>query len=470
MKKHVYLTLFAFFFTFHLAFAQYSDAPNGITLRRTFINYEFPFSEKLDKDSYTGGVEIGYLRSLGKVLNLALPAKIGLARLPTGENTFGKAELVSGLDAILQLKYFKKENWLVPYLYGGVGGFYAFDQKDFNVEAPAGLGLSLRLGPHFYLNGQTEYRFGFDDFRDNLQHSLGFVMLLGKYNDAPKDSDGDGLSDLEDNCPLEAGPISTKGCPDKDNDGIIDAKDACPDQPGPAALFGCPDRDNDGITDTDDECPDEAGPKSTNGCPDTDGDGIVNKNDKCPNEAGTQSTNGCPDTDGDGIVNSEDLCPNQYGSAAFKGCPDTDGDGLADPDDRCPTVAGPLSNKGCPELKEEDKKTLAFAAQAIEFETGQAVLLPDSKKILDQVYKILVDYPAYKVRISGHTDSIGDAGANQSLSEKRARACYDYLVSKGIPASRMSHNGYGESQPIGDNRFKDGRKKNRRTEFNIYLD
>ncbi|HMR44438.1 MAG TPA: OmpA family protein, partial [Saprospiraceae bacterium] len=189
-----------------------------------------------------------------------------------------------------------------------------------------------------------------------------------------------------------------------------------------------------------------------------------------PNEAGTKATNGCPDTDGDGIVNSEDLCPNQYGSAAFKGCPDTDGDGLADPDDRCPTVAGPLSNKGCPELKEEDKKTLAFAAQAIEFETGQAVLLSDSKKILDQVYKILMDYPAYKVRISGHTDSIGDAGANQSLSEKRAKACYDYLVSKGISSSRMSHNGYGESQPIGDNRFKDGRKKNRRTEFNIYLD
>jgi iron complex outermembrane receptor protein len=83
----------------------------------------------------------------------------------------------------------------------------------------------------------------------------------------PKDTDGDGWADDVDLCPTEAGPGSTKGCPDKDGDTIADKDDKCPDVAGPLRLGGCPDRDNDGVLDKDDRCPDVAGDPTNEGCP-----------------------------------------------------------------------------------------------------------------------------------------------------------------------------------------------------------
>jgi len=88
---------------------------------------------------------------------------------------------------------------------------------------------------------------------------------------------------------------------------------------------------------------------------------------------------------------------------------------------------------------------------------------------MDQVADILSRYPNYNCSIGGHTDSVGNSASNQKLSEKRAKACYNYLVGKGISGSRLSYTGYGETQPIAENKFKDGREKNRRLEFNVYL-
>jgi outer membrane protein OmpA-like peptidoglycan-associated protein len=70
------------------------------------------------------------------------------------------------------------------------------------------------------------------------------------------------------------------------------------------------------------------------------------------------------------------------------------------------------------------------------------------------------------VSIEGHTDNVGDANSNQRLSEKRAKACLDYLVKQGINATRLISAGYGETRPIGDNTTAAGRQENRRTEFN----
>jgi len=71
--------------------------------------------------------------------------------------------------------------------------------------------------------------------------------------------------------------------------------------------------------------------------------------------------------------------------------------------------------------------------------------------------------------ISGHTDSVGSASSNQRLSERRAKSCYDYLTTKGISARQMSYAGYGETQPVADNKTKEGRQANRRVEFNVFL-
>ncbi len=89
---------------------------------------------------------------------------------------------------------------------------------------------------------------------------------------AMKDSDGDGVPDVEDYCPDLPGPAENHGCPlsgDRDRDGITDDIDRCPDQAGPKDNFGCPwpDRDRDGVADKDDRCPDEPGPKENFGCP-----------------------------------------------------------------------------------------------------------------------------------------------------------------------------------------------------------
>ena len=89
---------------------------------------------------------------------------------------------------------------------------------------------------------------------------------------AMRDSDGDGVPDVDDACPEVAGPAENRGCPlsgDRDHDQITDDIDRCPDVPGPKENFGCPwpDRDRDGVADADDRCPDEPGPKENGGCP-----------------------------------------------------------------------------------------------------------------------------------------------------------------------------------------------------------
>jgi outer membrane protein OmpA-like peptidoglycan-associated protein len=89
---------------------------------------------------------------------------------------------------------------------------------------------------------------------------------------ALKDTDGDGVPDIDDLCPEVPGPKENHGCPifaDKDRDGVADDIDRCPDVPGPKENFGCPwpDRDNDGVPDKDDQCPDEPGPADNHGCP-----------------------------------------------------------------------------------------------------------------------------------------------------------------------------------------------------------
>jgi OOP family OmpA-OmpF porin len=72
-----------------------------------------------------------------------------------------------------------------------------------------------------------------------------------------------------------------------------------------------------------------------------------------------------------------------------------------------------------------------------------------------------------KVRIAGHTDNIGSEEYNQRLSEARAKAVYEYLISRGISADRLSYIGYGESRPIDTNETSEGRQNNRRVELEI---
>jgi outer membrane protein OmpA-like peptidoglycan-associated protein len=268
------------------------------------------------------------------------------------------------------------------------------------------------------------------------------------------------------------GGIETHGCPDADNDGILDSADHCPENPGTVANFGCPDTDRDGIIDIEDKCPDKAGSKKLNGCPDTDGDGTSDLTDNCPTESGPIDNNGCPygDMDKDGVPDKDDKCPELGGDPLQHGCPDSDKDGIFDFEDNCPQTAGDPINHGCPVIKEEEKEIINTAYKRLEFEASSSNLISTSYPTLDELAKLLNSKPAWKLRIAGYTDNVGNEQTNLDLSRRRALAVKNYLVKLGVDEKRITTDYYGSSNPIDTNDTPEGRQKNRRVEMEIVFD
>lgn len=305
-------------------------------------------------------------------------------------------------------------------------------------------------------------------------HALGFSFALGESSGPAKlkDKDEDGVPDKYDKCkntmPKHRKFVDNVGCPvDTDGDGMLDGDDECIDKKGSLAFNGCPDTDNDSIPDRIDACPTAKGSKTMNGCPDSDNDGVADKEDRCPASAGLVALKGCPDKDGDGVSDLDDKCIAKPGSIDHQGCPDSDGDGVFDNSDRCPDKPGSIATKGCPEIKADVVKKIALAAKGINFETSKATIIATSFKNLDQLADILNEFPEAQVEIQGHTDNVGDAVKNKTLSQERANAVKEYLQGKGIDASRMTAMGYGSEMPIADNTTPAGKAKNRRVDFKL---
>lgn len=101
------------------------------------------------------------------------------------------------------------------------------------------------------------------------------------------------------------------------------------------------------------------------------------------------------------------------------------------------------------------------------FDFNKSSLRPESYSELENLINLMNQYPTLKIEISGHTDNIGSATYNKKLSEDRAKSVVDYLVSKGISATRLTYVGYGFDKPIATNETEEGRQLNRRTEFKI---
>jgi outer membrane protein OmpA-like peptidoglycan-associated protein len=349
-----------------------------------------------------------------------------------------------------------------------------YDTRIFSVGVPitySALSSSLKAGVGvrvggFFLGSDDVFAFG---NRYSANFYMGAYVPINKRK--PKDNDGDGVSNKRDKCRNEKGVWEMKGCPnpDKDGDGVLDKDDLCPDVAGSKTANGCPDADMDGVADAEDRCPEAAGPAGMQGCPDRDGDGVADIDDVCPDQPGLAQFKGCPDTDNDGIADNEDKCPTLAGPVANQGCPDSDNDGVADNIDKCPTVPGTVANSGCPEVSVEVKKRLAFAATAIQFETGKAAIKKTSNKILDEIVKILNDYPDYNMSIEGHSDNVGNAAKNMQLSKERANSVKNYFVAKGIASNRLSAEGFGDTKPVESNKTAAGRAKNRRVAMDLKL-
>ncbi|MFH7766971.1 OmpA family protein [Acinetobacter sp. BSP-28] len=109
----------------------------------------------------------------------------------------------------------------------------------------------------------------------------------------------------------------------------------------------------------------------------------------------------------------------------------------------------------------------ALKNRIIEFESGSAILAASGTRILDEMAVALNKVGGKKVKIIGHTDSSGDAEKNLILSQRRTAAVKKYLMDKSIASDRLSVEGLGSSKPVADNATADGRKKNRRIEFEV---
>jgi len=242
-------------------------------------------------------------------------------------------------------------------------------------------------------------------------------------SDGVGDSDGDGIRDEDDKCPMTppGSEVDGSGCAyDSDRDGIPDGLDDCPATPMAAAghvdMFGCPvDSDFDGVPDFLDSC--RQSPPGV----------MVDES-------------GCPlDGDGDGVYDGRDDCPE--------------------------TAAGiEVDDRGCIDV--------AFLRDTmrinIDYPSGSFEVDMRTRERLQPLIRKLRILDHVRIEIVGFTDNVGTAEANQVLSQKRANRMRDWLVSEGIAADRMTADGKGETNFVTSNDTAEGRAKNRRIELIFY--
>jgi len=242
------------------------------------------------------------------------------------------------------------------------------------------------------------------------------------------------------------------------------------------------------------------------------------------NDNASASANKKLDSDGDGVKDHKDLCPDVPGEKKYKGCPmeynaymaklqaEKEAKMAADEAARVKAEAEAMARKEAEAAKmkaqaeaakmkaaeeakmkaeaeameaakmkaAEETKMKAAAARTAEinssfnaalrgivFNSGKSTFKQESYTVMDNVIAVMQKYTDLNVSIEGHTDSQGGESANSALSASRANAVKDYLVSKGVSATRLSTRGFGEYRPVGDNNTAAGRALNRRVEFVI---
>ena len=327
-------------------------------------------------------------------------------------------------DAGLNFKMLSDDHKVVPYLSAsiGVGKF----RSNYMAYAPVGAGIQIKANNGSFVNILSTFRAEMSALtKTHFNHSISYSLPLK----------------LKEKKPVVLPPPPPPPAPvDTDNDGVIDANDKCPTVSGLAKYAGCP-------------------------IPDTDKDGVNDEQDKCPTVAGLAKYAGCPipDTDKDGINDEQDKCPTVAGLSRYNGCPipDTDKDGVNDEVDACPTEAGISANNGCPDVQ----PILTQAASNLKFATGKSYLSVKQLANLDAVIAVLAKYSNVSLAIGGHTDNTGAEKLNSKLSINRATVVAKYLIKKGVDAKRITTSGFGYANPAADNKTKEGRAQNRRSEL-----
>lgn len=125
-----------------------------------------------------------------------------------------------------------------------------------------------------------------------------------------------------------------------------------------------------------------------------------------------------------------------------------------------------MEGTGVSVTRQGDNITLNMPGN-ITFKSGSAELSPSFPKVLDGVNMVLKKYEKTIVEVDGHTDNVGTAEYNQSLSERRAHTVTNYLVAKGVKSERTISMGVGETHPVASNNSDAGRAANRRVELTL---
>lgn len=442
----------------------------------TYKSERFPLG-LWNKENIDKGAQMSYSRYVNEFIDYGVNlTAVKVEEMRDANFTNASKHLMKGssidLDIVAKYKFyngvdFKENARIQPYIYTGISPTYVSDlpsvssfKNGLSFDVPVGFGTKIKVTDQVNLEYNGALKVGlFNKIPNRWEHMVGLGYSFGspKVDNVeeeqivpipqPKDSDMDGVIDVEDDCPNEKGLKELNGCPKEEV--VVEEIEETEEPEEPVVV----DTDGDGIADEDDACPSKAGVKELNGCPkptDSDKDGIADEDDACPSVAGIKELNGCPKPK---VV-------------------DTDGDGINDDLDRCPNVAGVPSLAGCPQkvvstdsVSQADQVKIQEISKNIFFETASTNLKATSKAKLDELHAIIKGYSDFTLAIEGHTDSSGSADLNQRLSEKRAAAVRNYLVSKGLPSHRITSAGYGENRPIADNSTAEGKKMNRRVEL-----
>jgi outer membrane protein OmpA-like peptidoglycan-associated protein len=231
--------------------------------------------------------------------------------------------------------------------------------------------------------------------------------------------------------------------------------------------------------DKDDRCPDKAGPASNEGCPEI--KLILIDSQGNPLKSATQTK--------EGTFHFDDLPSDEAVLFRLEG---EDTEGIKE----VKVVVGGVAKRALrngsdhlfhfivlktdtSNLKREDEKDVAIklnkeeaevlkkAFNNLEFASAKDIIKQESFSSLDELAELMKKKPNWRLKISGHTDNQGGKATNMKLSEKRAKAVQNYIVSKGITADRFKLEWFGQTKPIADNKTEAGRQKNRRVEMLI---
>ncbi|MFQ3250443.1 MAG: OOP family OmpA-OmpF porin [Glaciecola sp.] len=400
---------------------QAQEAPSYENWVGGFAQYYAPDSDKPEPlgyldDGKTLGGELGFRFDPNWGIRFEL-SRIFLDMVGPNRPGFGDDGVMLGADAM----YFLDND--AAYFFGGL--------REQSIEDNYRM-MSYGVGKHWEVSDNVRVITELAGYRDfgqaynEYSAKLGLAYIFGQTSSAPvrKDSDNDGVYDAVDRCPSSpAGTVvDATGCSvDMDNDGVLNTADQCPNTPAGAKV-------------------------SANGCEikDADNDGVLDINDSCPNTpAGTE-------------VNA-------------KGCAvdlDKDSDGVLDSKDKC--LDTPMTDKvdadGCSVLVE---KEVSIAIDVLFANNSSKIENPDSQEFVEFV-EFMNRYGNTIAVIEGHTSSVGRAEYNQFLSQKRADAVKQMLITKyGLDGTRLQAQGFGETQLKDPANTAEAHKINRRIEIKV---